>query len=287
MNTTGHFKSNSEASFLFASLWEFLHLWKSGKEAVFNVECKGKTASLNFSCSLGHPENPHVGKQRKRRRKSKSQAVRDNARAARHQSRQGAVISPARGGEAYVAPSLDQSDQLVSEEPTVPSVALTSKVQSTPKRKATSPAESLPKRPAQLIVQLPDWNSSGSSQEILRQNEYDNRADEYEDENVNCDSREDEDDDHDYEEEMKYEEDGYEDDNEDYGDDFDDNYEEDDYEDESHENEDESEDDEGHCEDENNDDEDYSNEDDYESEIKESNDDNLYTTYEFSNGKWS
>ena len=123
MNTTGNFNSNSEASFLFASLWEFLHLWKSGKEAVFNVECKGKTASLNFSCSLGYPENPHVGKQRKRRRKSKSQAARDNARAARHQAKQGAVTSPALGeddkdDEDSPAHGTSRADS--SQPPTVP-----------------------------------------------------------------------------------------------------------------------------------------------------------------------
>ena len=80
MNTNSHFQSNSEASFLFASLLEFLHLWKTRKEAVFNVEYNEKTASLNFSCVLDHPDTPHVGKQRQKKRKSKSRAARDNAR---------------------------------------------------------------------------------------------------------------------------------------------------------------------------------------------------------------
>ena len=150
-----------------------------------NIECKEGSASLNFNCNLGHPDIPHIaGKQKKRKRKSKSSASRDNARAARHQSRQGAAISPAPGREAYVAPSLDQSDQLVSEEPTVPSVSSVMEIHTTPKRTATSPLESSPKRvelpvftpspPPDLRngpinVLLPIWDSAQHSPEILRE----------------------------------------------------------------------------------------------------------------------
>ena len=192
--------SNSEAGFIFASLVEFLHLWRSGRKASMNIECMEGSASLSFNCNLGHPDTPHiVGKQKKWKRKSKNRAARDNARAARHQSGQGAVISPSPGGEAYVAPSLDQPAQLVSEEPTVPSVSsvmlgvpptppavpptpravpIESSTPTTPKRPATSPTESLSKRPAISSpspdpskgpkVQLPVWDSTHSP-EILRE----------------------------------------------------------------------------------------------------------------------
>ena len=90
------FNSNSEAGFIFASLLEFLHLWRSGKHRAFNIECRENTAFLSFNCSLGHPDSSHlVGKQKKRKRKSKVRAARDNARAAEHQSKQSAAISPA------------------------------------------------------------------------------------------------------------------------------------------------------------------------------------------------
>ena len=114
MNTTSYLKPNTEASFIFASLLEFFTLWKSGKKAVFNIECDKKTASFNFSCFLGHPENPHVGKQKKKKSKSKSQAACDNARAARHQSRHGAAISPAQGAETYVTPKRTATSPLES-----------------------------------------------------------------------------------------------------------------------------------------------------------------------------
>ena len=115
MNTTSHLKHNTEASFIFASLLEFFTLWKTGKKAVFNIECDKKTASFNFSCFLGHPENPHVGKQKKKKKsKSKSRAARDNERAARHQSRHGAASSPAQGGETYVTPKRTATSPLES-----------------------------------------------------------------------------------------------------------------------------------------------------------------------------
>ena len=173
MNTISHIKSDSEASFILASLLEFFNLWKSGKKATFNLECNGKTASLNFSCALGHPDTPHMEKQKqkKRKKKSKSRAARDNARAARHQSGLEAVTSP----EQPTVQSSTQSKAMMGDPPTPPAVPLESPTPTTPKRPATSPIESLTKRPAISspsngpLVQLPVWEASHSP-EILRKN---------------------------------------------------------------------------------------------------------------------
>ena len=53
-------EGNSEANFVFATMIEFCHLWKSRKEASFSIDCKEGNASLNFKCSLGHPDEKHI-----------------------------------------------------------------------------------------------------------------------------------------------------------------------------------------------------------------------------------
>ena len=67
-------------------MMEFLSCWKAKQEATINIQCKEGRAMLNFSCSLGEPEQPHVaeGNLRKKRKakKTKSQIRRDAARAA-------------------------------------------------------------------------------------------------------------------------------------------------------------------------------------------------------------
>jgi len=95
-------ESNSEAGFVFASMIEFIHLWKSGKDGSINVECKNGKASLNFSCSLGCPDTPHVKinqqQQNRIKRKSATRRSRDNARAAVYQARVRPARSPRSSG---------------------------------------------------------------------------------------------------------------------------------------------------------------------------------------------
>ena len=128
---------NSEAGFIFASLTEFIHLWRSGKEASVKINCKDKRAFLNISCNLGHPDQPHipVGK-RSKRKKSDVRAARDRARAACYQEAQGSCHEPHPEGEAGRRPEGRPSPALG-----------TSSTPTTPKRTATSPLESSPKRP--------------------------------------------------------------------------------------------------------------------------------------------
>ena len=77
---------NSEQGFVFASMMEFLSCWKAKQEATINIKCKEGRAMLNFSCSLGEPEQPHVAEgnlhKKRKARKTKSQIRRDAARAA-------------------------------------------------------------------------------------------------------------------------------------------------------------------------------------------------------------
>ena len=91
--------SNSEQGFVFASMMEFLSCWKAKQEATINIQCKEGRAMLNFSCSLGEPEQPHMaeGPLRKKRKtkKTKSQILRDSARAAAQQAAGGVDASAA------------------------------------------------------------------------------------------------------------------------------------------------------------------------------------------------
>ena len=84
-------EGNSEAGFMFASLMEFIHLWKSEKESTMSLKCKDGKATINFKCSLGHPDQPHIhikdgGSKRKIRVKSDIRKARDNARTAAFQA---------------------------------------------------------------------------------------------------------------------------------------------------------------------------------------------------------
>ena len=82
-------EGNTEAGFLFATLTEFIHLWKSGKEGTLSLKCKDGKTSVKFQGSLGHPDTPHIqdGRRGKKRRvKSEIRKARDNARAAAFQA---------------------------------------------------------------------------------------------------------------------------------------------------------------------------------------------------------
>ena len=104
-------EGNSEANFVFATMIEFCHLWKSRKEASFSIDCKEGNASLNFKCSLGHPDEKHINphhlghpdqehamKKRIKQKKSPSKVSRNNARAAAFQALNN-VTTPTRDQE--------------------------------------------------------------------------------------------------------------------------------------------------------------------------------------------
>ena len=71
-------EGNTETGFIFATLREFIHLWKSGKEGTLSLKCKNGKTSVKFQGSLGHPDMPHTqdGRRRKHRAKSAYQAAR-------------------------------------------------------------------------------------------------------------------------------------------------------------------------------------------------------------------
>ena len=179
---------NSEAGFIFASMTEFIHLWRSGKEASINIDCKNKQAFLKISCSLGHPDQPHIPvvKQNKKKKKSNIKAARDRARAACYQESQAscheAHPEPEGGAgrrpEGWPSPPAEGEAGRRPEDR--PSLALgTSSTPTTPKRNATSPLESSPKRPVTsqacsagsglASIQLPVWDPSRHSPEALRE----------------------------------------------------------------------------------------------------------------------
>ena len=91
--------SNTEASFIFASLNEFIHLWRSRREASIKINCEDGKASLSFNCSLGTPDEAHIqqvqhGRYRYRsKKKSVTRVQRDNARAAAFQAAKAASAS--------------------------------------------------------------------------------------------------------------------------------------------------------------------------------------------------
>ena len=241
---------NSEAGFIFASMTEFIHLWRSGKEASINIDCKNKQAFLKISCSLGHPDQPHIPvvKQNKKKKKSNIKAARDRARAACYQESQAscheAHPEPEGGAgrrpEGWPSPPAEGEAGRRPEDR--PSLALgTSSTPTTPKRNATSPLESSPKRPVTsqacsagsglASIQLPIWDPSRHSPEALREGVQDTSLgdadmtptllkqdlslmegcdDDFADDNDSCG-----DDNEDYEDEDEVDEDGDEDEHED------------------------------------------------------------------------
>ena len=98
-------EGNSEAGFMFASQMEFIHLWKSEKKSTMSLTCEDGKATINFKCSLGYPDQPHIkdGRcKRKIRVKSDIRKTRDNARTAAFQA---AMASPPEASPGPSAPS--------------------------------------------------------------------------------------------------------------------------------------------------------------------------------------
>ena len=129
-------KGNSEAGFLSTTLTEFIHLWRSKKEASLSLECKNGQTFVNFRCSLGHPDSPHIQDGRRKRRhrvKSDTRRSRDNARAAAHQAARASLqpaASPSRTASSP-APQPPPHRTVTSPPPSSPD----------PARPDTSPAE--------------------------------------------------------------------------------------------------------------------------------------------------
>ena len=90
-------ETNTEETFILASLKEFVKLWGSGCQANFQLQCSNGQVSFNFSAQLGAPADrhfvpnephPHHGFHAPPppRRKSPQQRERDRARAAAHRA---------------------------------------------------------------------------------------------------------------------------------------------------------------------------------------------------------
>ena len=84
--------NRTKVGFVYDTMSEFIHLWRSGVEATVKFECKdGKVAFSMSSGPLGYPEDRHPKVEvKKRRRKSANRTSRNNARAARYQAAQAA-----------------------------------------------------------------------------------------------------------------------------------------------------------------------------------------------------
>ena len=97
------FDRNSEQGFVFASMIEFFQCWSSKQEAALSIQCKQGRASLNFTCSLGEPDQQHVEVKKvfkRRKKKSPSQIKRDNSRAAARAREEAARAPPPPGPPA-------------------------------------------------------------------------------------------------------------------------------------------------------------------------------------------
>lgn len=74
-------EANSEASFVLASVMEFLHVWRSGRESSLSLHCKEGKTVLNFQACLGRPDQSHFQHGRGHgKRKSANRRQKDNAR---------------------------------------------------------------------------------------------------------------------------------------------------------------------------------------------------------------
>ena len=87
--------NRTKVGFVYDTMSEFIHLWRSGVEATVKFVCKdGKVAFSMSSGPLGYPEDRHPKVEvKKRRRKSANRTSRNNARAARYQAAQAALAS--------------------------------------------------------------------------------------------------------------------------------------------------------------------------------------------------
>ena len=80
------FDLNSEAGFVINSVFEFIKAWDSGVDSKLYLKSRNGKAWLNFSCSLGAPQEQHQ-KTKPKKVKSKKKQERDNLRAKLYQQK--------------------------------------------------------------------------------------------------------------------------------------------------------------------------------------------------------
>ena len=140
---TAAFSGNTEAGFVFATLVEFIHLWRSGRDASINIKCKEGKAALSMECNLGNPGDQHVPVpvrvKSSKKSKSVSRTARNNARAARHQAGAGpppsTTTTPPRTATSPAPPSpTNVARTATSPAPTPPAGPDTSPASHTPAR---------------------------------------------------------------------------------------------------------------------------------------------------------
>ena len=78
------FAKNSEASFVYNGVIEFIKAWESGSKSKLTLQSRNGQAWLNFNCYLGGPHDQH---QKIKKPKSKKKQERDDLRAQLHQQR--------------------------------------------------------------------------------------------------------------------------------------------------------------------------------------------------------
>ena len=83
---------NSEAAFILSSVMEFIRVWRTGNESSLTLDSKDGGANISFKCNLGRPDQPHFQQFQhgrchvRKKKKSVSRILKNNARAARHQA---------------------------------------------------------------------------------------------------------------------------------------------------------------------------------------------------------
>ena len=88
---------NTEEAFVLASLKEFVKLWGSGSHSFYNLECRNGQAWIKFGSQLGSPGSTHFLHHKprdfyKKKKKSPSRILKDNARAAAHRLASAATV---------------------------------------------------------------------------------------------------------------------------------------------------------------------------------------------------
>ena len=99
------FAKNSESSFVFSGLIEFIKAWESGSKSELTLQSNNGKAWLNFNCYLGGPHDQH---QKIKKPKSNKKRERDNLRAQLHQQRLRDELSPSNLSKSDVVHSVPE-----------------------------------------------------------------------------------------------------------------------------------------------------------------------------------
>ena len=101
------FAKNSEASFVYNGVIEFIKAWESGSKSKLTLQSRNGQAWLNFNCYLGGPHDQHQ-KMKKPKSKSKKKQERDNLRAQLHQQRLQDEVSSTRSSSNFSKSNLEE-----------------------------------------------------------------------------------------------------------------------------------------------------------------------------------